>query len=403
MKTILFLTNMFPFPGNSGGTIKTRKLIDGLLENNKLILCFLDTNRGNQIDLWKNEYAGQEIVFKRVYNGNNIRSVKNMLFSIVNRVPLNVYRNKCAEMKRTVSNILKQNKIDVILADHLEVFQYIPKEWQDKTILHEHNAEYKIWSRYAKTKRSFFIRAAISYEAGRIEKYEKRACRKASIVMAAPKDLEFISDGDYSVKYIRTNHLGNDEILKLPKMTYHNNSFDILFIGTLTWKANIEGIRWFIDKVLPLIKEVYSEVKVTIIGKFKENEFADINDKNVHFMGFVDDLEEYVKKATVFICPLFFGSGMKVKIIEAMYRGIPFVTTSIGIENIKYFDEQHTYKYPYAGMVADTPEEFAAGILALYENKSMWEDASKTARLIAGSEYLWKDEIRRFRKVIESF
>lgn len=402
MKTILFLTNMFPFPGNSGGTIKTRRLIDGLIENNKVILCFIDTNQVDTTDMWKIEYANHNLTFIRVYNGNNTRSIKNMLLSIVNGIPLNIYRNKCADMHNMVDKILCKNKIDVIIADHLEVFQYVPRKWWERTILHEHNAEYKIWSRYAQV-HSFPMKIAISFEAKRLERYEKRACEKSSIVMAAPKDLEFISGGKLTKKYLITYHMGNDEILNLPELVYDNKRFNILFIGTLTWQANIEGIRWFIEKVFPVIEKKYPNVNVDIIGKFNRASFNDIQSQNIHFLGFVDDLEEYMKKATVFICPLFFGSGMKLKIIEAMYRGIPFVTTKIGIENIKYFDEKHTYEYPYAGIVTDNPDEFAAGILTLYEDEGKWSALSKTARLIASNEYQWKDEIERFNKVIDLF
>ena len=116
----------------------------------------------------------------------------------------------------------------------------------------------------------------------------------------------------------------------------------------------------------------------------------------------MDDLEYYMKTAEIFICPLFFGSGMKLKIIEAMYRGIPFVTTPVGAESIIIYDQSCTYEFPYAGLVASTPEDFAHAILRIHKDKHMWESMSKTARLIARKEYKWSDEIKRFSEVIEN-
>ncbi len=401
MKTILFLTNMNPFPGCSGGTIKTRKLVDGLIEAGYCIyLCYLDVNSEDNSESWRQLYKNKNISIFRVYNGQNIRSLRNLISSIFWRIPLNVYRNRSRPFFSLVRELLNEYEIDIILVDHLEMIQYVPQDWQKKTIFHEHNAEYIIWERYARLQRNIILKYMVKFEAYRIKKYEKKACDFALKVLAAPDDITFLANNYNINKFYITYHMGDDSLLDSPKLE-KPKEFNILFIGTLTWKANLEGIKWFLHEVYPFIIEAYPSANLWIVGKNKKEDIIDLHNEHTHFLGFVDDLEVYMQNSTVFICPILFGSGMKLKILEAMYRGIPFVTTSIGAESIITIDEQNTYKYPFAGCVTDDACEFANAIIDIYENDEKWECMSKTARLIAKKEYRWEDEIYRFSKVIE--
>lgn len=90
---------------------------------------------------------------------------------------------------------------------------------------------------------------------------------------------------------------------------------DLLFVGTAFY-PNIEGMQWFINKVLPKV-----EGKLCIVGKnMSPSIFSNLNDK-VTIFGFVDDLAEYYRRAKMVISPIFHGGGMKTKTAEALMWG----------------------------------------------------------------------------------
>ena len=117
--------------------------------------------------------------------------------------------------------------------------------------------------------------------------------------------------------------------------------------------------------------------------------------KNIVYHGFVDDLEEYFQKATVFVCPLLFGSGMKIKIIEALYRGIPLVTTPIGAESIELENGKNSF-------VTNNSSEFADDVMKLFEKKDLWNSFKDNARITAKQYYTWEQEMENFNEMVNN-
>jgi glycosyltransferase involved in cell wall biosynthesis len=99
--------------------------------------------------------------------------------------------------------------------------------------------------------------------------------------------------------------------------------------------------------------------------------------------GYVDDLEPYLEKAAVMVVPLRAGGGMRVRILEAFARGMPVVTTSIGLEGIDARSGEEV-------LVADDPQDFARAVLRLLREKELREKLSAQGRSLAVSHYDWK-------------
>ena len=117
-------------------------------------------------------------------------------------------------------------------------------------------------------------------------------------------------------------------------------------------------------------------------------------DSSIVLTGFVEDLEPYFQQGRVFITPLRFGSGIKVKVVNALYRGIPCVTTSIGAEGLKVKDGEHVY-------IKDDAATFAQAIFTLLEDKKQWNYLQENARALARKYYTWDYVLENIRKAIE--
>lgn len=104
--------------------------------------------------------------------------------------------------------------------------------------------------------------------------------------------------------------------------------WDVFFIGFRN-SFNIEGLEWFIEKVYPLLNK---NLKILFVGSATND--IKVKYENIDVFPFVPDLEEIYANVKVVICPMFQGTGMKVKVVEAMSRGLPVVCNERGVDGL---------------------------------------------------------------------
>jgi glycosyltransferase involved in cell wall biosynthesis len=156
---------------------------------------------------------------------------------------------------------------------------------------------------------------------------------------------------------------------------------DIAFIGSLQINHNLDGVRWFVAEVFPLIRQSYPEVQFHIIGYGSESfrqEFESL--PGVKVVGYVPDAGEALSQYRVFVCPLKYGAGMKGKIGSAVSAGTPVVTTSIGAEGFDFADGSEYF-------IADNPAQFADRCLALLRDEQIWNRIASGARTTYAAAY----------------
>jgi polysaccharide biosynthesis protein PslH len=134
----------------------------------------------------------------------------------------------------------------------------------------------------------------------------------------------------------------------------------ILHIGTLLWPPNADGLLWFLNAVLPLIRRTQPHATVDIVGTRPPRSVtaAAARHSGVSVHGFVPDLSALLQRASVLVIPLRAGAGMRVRILNGLAQGMPIVTTTVGCEGIDVVPGEHL-------LVADTAEQFAAATVQL--------------------------------------
>jgi len=141
--------------------------------------------------------------------------------------------------------------------------------------------------------------------------------------------------------------------------------YDILFIGSDN-PHNRKGIEWFFEKIVPLSAP---PLRILIVGKISE--YVDARD-NVTCLSYAGDLGEVYGKSRISICPLLGGSGMKIKVVEALSFGLPVVTTSKGVSGFPS-------KIDNGCLVADSPDAFARSIHRLLTDNRLYREQSDRA------------------------
>jgi|GEM_PF-5093671 len=137
--------------------------------------------------------------------------------------------------------------------------------------------------------------------------------------------------------------------------------------------SNTDAMTWFCREVLPLVQKEVPSAHLQIAGNKPPDEVLSLAGPSVEVTGFVPETAPYLLASSVSICPLRFGAGLKGKIGEAMLYGLPVVTTTIGTQGMEARHGENM-------MAGDTPEEFAAGILALLDDTSLRKRVADNGR-----------------------
>ncbi|MFV0465967.1 MAG: glycosyltransferase [Lachnospiraceae bacterium] len=158
----------------------------------------------------------------------------------------------------------------------------------------------------------------------------------------------------------------------IPEVIYDpDRRQDIIFVGGFGHPPNIDAVKWLGEEIMPKVWEVNPDIVLHIVGSKPPQEVKDFASERFIVHGFVsdEDLETMYKNIKAAIVPLRYGAGIKGKIIEAMMRGIPMITTSVGIEGI-----EGAQNIVY---VQDEAEKIAKSTIELYNSKDILKNMSR--------------------------
>lgn len=383
MLSMLFITSELPFPAHSGGKLKSLKLLKEFCATYKVdVACPLKGDDVNHVTGLAQTLPDGVSFFNDVVD--RPRTGLNLVKSYIQGIPLNVYRTQSTSLAEKIKAI--KSGYDIIFVDHYEAFQFVPDEFDGEVVYHAHNAYYAFWQRYAEKGDGFLHRIIAKLETGRVSKEERRVCEKSNLIFAAPNDIDKLVDLNLPrEKFSVTYHLGDDSQLDLPALQFSETDKKLVYVGYLGWEPNVHGLLWFIQTVWPLLIEREPDLTFHVVGKNPDARLKSCADatNGIVLRGYVEDLEDEFRSARVCVAPLLFGSGMKVKVLNAMARGLPIVTTSIGAEGIDVVHEQHL-------MCVDDSDTMAQYILKLLDNEAAWFRLSTESRDLISQKYTWR-------------
>lgn len=383
---ILYVANLIPYPLDGGGKIFTYSTIQALSKDNDVdLVCFYEHE---DIKKGKEELAkycsSVEALPIRVTTRENVPL---MMFkaaqSIFSSMPLGVSKYILPEMKSLIKGKIENKKYDCVFFNILAMFGYCNYikniNPQIKVILYEQNCEALIYKRYFEQTNNVIKKIFLKIEIRKLQKFERQAVDEADRLIllseADRKELGVSSErcsiipiGVTPAKHCKIYHAEKTDKLKM------------LFIGTMTWVPNNEGVIWFLKNVMPLCGDK-SKYELFIVGKNPSDEVKNLCEsyENVNLMGYVESLDALYDECDVLVVPLFIGSGQRVKIIEAFAREYAVISTSIGAEGLKYEDGKSI-------LIANSASDFITQINKCFD-RGLLKSLGKGGKDIFDSEY----------------
>ncbi|WP_306524135.1 glycosyltransferase [Dokdonella sp.] len=154
----------------------------------------------------------------------------------------------------------------------------------------------------------------------------------------------------------------------------------LVFVGNFNHTPNIDAALWLVRDILPKVRALVPGTRLTIVGPNPPAELQALASPAISVTGWVPDTAPHLDAARVSVAPLRVGAGMKGKVGEALSRGLPVVTTSIGAEGMGLEDGRHV-------LVADEAEAFASAVARLLQDRPTWEALGREGRAFITATY----------------
>jgi glycosyltransferase involved in cell wall biosynthesis len=152
----------------------------------------------------------------------------------------------------------------------------------------------------------------------------------------------------------------------------------ILAISDWSWHPNIIGLNWFLNEIFPVIKNKISDIEFNIIGGGIEEALkTKYESSNIHFLGFVESLDYFYESSNLLVVPLLYGGGVKIKLIDALSKGMTIIATKFGIEGIPVTHNKEV-------LIANDSKSFIDQIINLINNP-------EKSKFISENAYKWAE------------
>lgn len=379
---ILFVSTNLPIPTNNGSAIRSLSIIQALSSSGHELsfVAFAPLSRPESL-LPLSEYSRNIVLLERetlnMSHGSDYLQRARCLLSLK---PYSVERFRSQKMQATIQDFLKSTPFDVIVSDSLYALVNVPQTTVP-IVLNCHNVEHLILERYSQVEQNFFKKSYAAIEAYLIRDAESRSCRRSGLAMVCSSvDREALQLLSAKLPiFVVPNAVDTDTFLP---GEVDNSQAMILFQGGMDWFPNRDAVEFFARNILPLVRAEVPRLRFVVAGRNPPAHFVETlgNQYGIEFTGTIPDMRPYLSAATIVVVPLRFGSGTRIKILEACAAGKAIVSTKIGAEGLDL-------KSGAEIVLADDPAEFARSVISLLRDRSRRDAIGKAARDVAVERY----------------
>lgn len=386
---LLLLCHKPPIPAKDGGSYAIRNLAEAMISLGHSIDILTITTPKHGIPDKELHFYQNYASFHKVFVNTKISIFHAILNLIFSNKPYNVLRFRSEEFRRKLTDLLKLKKYDIIQIEsaYMMIYADIVRENSDAIIaLRTHNTEFQIWQHLSDSAVNFIEKYYYRLLSKRMRTFEAHIIDKYNLLITLTehdlKQYTFLGNNKPAIvcpfgynldsQYSSAIKAGNNKSKHI-KTLY--------FLGSLDYRPNYEGLIWFISKVYPRLHLSRPSIEFHIAGRNPSSELKKILDHpGITFHGEVSDSTTFVKMHDILIVPCFSGSGMRIKIIEAMACGKPVITTTMGAAGIKAEDGKSI-------LLADTADEFLQHIEILTDNAELYNSVSMQAQQLVQGNY----------------
>lgn len=341
---ILFLTTNLPSHKLHGSEVASQTIIDALNQTGCKVTVVGYTRKEDNIAT----FSSQEVLVREQY----VETKKAKLYpfwwfgqSLIQKLPYSSAKYYSRDYVEVVKSLLAQNDYQVVIIDHSQLdwlTKLLPSH--TKLIFIAHNIEAEIYRQHYHNSNNFVAKLVYRREANLIRNIEENLAHKVEEIWTLTEhDAKYFAQFNPTAKIRPLPLLSSLEQLKPQSIA---KKFDVGLIGSWTWKANQDSLKWFLSEVYPLL---LSSLSIHIAGR--DADWVQEQYPQINYRGFVENAQQFMAEAKVLAIPTLSGGGIEIKTLDAIASGSMIVATPTASRGLS--------ELPSTLQIAQEPQEFA--------------------------------------------
>lgn len=282
---------------------------------------------------------------------------------------------------------------DVVQFEFTTMAQYAPlaRAAGAITVCTAHNVVFLAQIRRAQQETNSRLRLRRWIGAFSLWQYELRALRECNLVVTLA-DVDARALQAWLPRLPILTVPSGIDLDQWPMLFDSTASNEVLFVGNYAHPPNVEGALWFATHVWPLVRAAHPTARLTLAGRLPPPAIQALAAEDICVPGTVDDLQPLYRRAAAVVAPIFWGSGIRIKLLEALASGVPVVATPLAAEGIALVHNQ-------SALFAETPALFVAAIIRLLQDRQLRVQLGAAGRAVVERDHDWQRIGRRIAGV----
>jgi len=300
------------------------------------------------------------------------------------------------EMTERITEWVREKLIDLIYVNGMEMTQYVSPSLNIPKVSDVCDCLSLLFRKTAAAKQSPILKLRFLLESYSLARWERALARTFSLlIVISPLDEKGLKAAAPGAK---TAIIPNGVDVDYFKPQGSPQKARIVFTGVMSYPPNDDAAVYFGESVFPLIQRKIPEAEFWAVGKGPSERLLALaaSQPGMHVTGTVEDIREYLSSARVFVCPLLYGAGLKIKILSAMAMERPVVATSISLEGIAAVLERDA-------LVGDTPQQLAMEVERVLRDDGLAQRLGRSGRALVLERYAWETAFKILRPTIARF
>jgi len=378
---VLWTLPYLPWPITSGGKARQFHLLRQMAERGHAITLLVQSKTPADAAV----HAALAPLVERliVLPRRALRHPRTLWNAAFSRLPLLTSINGDAPELSRVFDQLLDERWDVVQIEHsygLEPFLASLKRRAQPFIITEHNIESQLGAAtYGKW--PAVLRPFARYDQARAARWEQYALSQAAAVVAVTEeDAQALGRISGRPTYVVSNGV---DVKAFAQVRPRHASQAVLFVGNYEYAPNVDAVEWAASEVLPRLWQRCPQARFMVCGHAMPESWRErFPDTRIEWRGYVASLPEVQSACAVFLAPLRFGGGSKLKVLEALAAGLPVVSTTEGLSGLGAQDRVHA-------RVADTAEQMAQALAEVLGDEAQAQRLGQTARQWIAASHDW--------------
>lgn len=388
---ILFVCHRLPFPPNRGGKIRPFNMIRHLHQKHEVVVASLaesqdEREAGRELDKYCAEVL-VEVVPKSV-------RWRQAISSVASSEPSSVAYFRSSKLHDRVKQRLTRERFDLVLVHCAFVAQYV-HDWRGGVkLLDFGDLDSEKWAEYA-SHHSLPLSIGYALEAWKLRRYEQWLATQfhhCTFTTRGERDA-FEKHGGKTGCSIIPN--GVDTAYFAPDPHRRTDKHVILFLGRMDYFPNIDGIKYFVKEIFPLIRAQRPGAQLRIVGSNPHADVARLGRiDGITVTGHVADVRPHAADAAVAVAPLRLARGTQNKILECLAMGVPVVATTAAAKGVQAVPGRDL-------IVTDCPETFAHRVIQIMEDEELRNRLVSSGREQVKAAHSWATSMESLQRLLD--